>query len=270
MLGFFRRLMNLLTGKTSAVLESPVQRLSVSLSDLNKQQRVLERSVTSAIADEKRLQQQIAALRVKAGEWESRALAALERGKENRAKIALEKQERCDAEAAALESSWKAQNEAAAQLKDSLKLTQSRMEEARRNYNLLLAQYKWARTKKKIRRRALRVAAPALMAQLEDRIRSVEAEAEAQLVLNAESVDLAVEASFHRIDAQREGDAALERLKAKLAERGPVAFGGAEATKKGDAPLKRFKVKLAERRQAASGGAGATERVASLKRTLDS
>jgi phage shock protein A len=258
MLGFFRRLMNLLTGKTSAVLESPVQRLSVFLSDLNKQQRVLERSVTSAIADEKRLQQQIDALRVKAGEWESRALAA------------LEKQERCDAEAAALESSWKAQNEAAAQLKDSLKLTQSRMEEARRNYNLLLAQYKWARTKKKIRRRALRVAAPALMAQLEDRIRSVEAEAEAQLVLNAESVDLAVEASFHRIDAQREGDAALERLKAKLAERGPVAFGGAEATKKGDAPLKRFKVKLAERRQAASGGAEATERVVSLKHTLDS
>ena len=70
------------------------------------------------------------------------------------------------------------------------------------------------------------------MAQLEAKIRSVEAEAEAQLVLRAESVDAGIEACFHRIDAQRRGDAALERLKAKLGEKMKVTSSGDEATER--------------------------------------
>ncbi len=244
----FRRLLNLLRGKTSAVLdrlEDPEQQLSVFVSDLNKQVQDLQRSVASAIADEKRLHKQIEGLRARSGEWETRAVAALEEGDEDLAKTALEQQEACDTEVAALESGWKTQKEATGQLKDSLKLTKSRMEEARRKYNLLLAQYKSAQTKKKMQGSldaGLSESPLQLMAQLEDRIRSVEAEAEAQLVLSAESADVDIEARFHRIDARRKGNAALERLKAKLAER----------------------------RQVAAGGDDAAERAASLKRTLDS
>ncbi len=244
----FRRILNVLRGKTSAVLdrlEDPEQQLSVFVSDLNKQIQDLQRSVAGAIADEKRLHKQIEGLRAKSGEWEMRAIAALEEDDEDLAKTALGKQEECEAEAAALETGWKAQKEATAQLKDSLKLAKSRTEEARRKYNLLLAQYKSAQTKKKMQGSldaGLSDSPLQLMEQLEDKIRNVEAEAEAQLALSAESTDVDVEARFHRIDTQRKGDAALDRLKAKLAER----------------------------KQLDSGESEAGDRVAGLKRALDS
>ena len=244
----FRRILNVLRGKTSAVLdrlEDPEQQLSVFVSDLNKQIQDLQRSVAGAIADEKRLHKQIEGLRAKSSEWETRAIAALEEGDEDLAKTALAKEEECEAETAALESGWKAQKEATTHLKDSLKLAKSRMEEARRKYNLLLAQYKSAQTKKKIQGSldaGLSDSPLQLMEQLEDRIRNVEAEAEAQLALSAESTDVDVEARFQQIDARRRGDVALDRLKAKVAER----------------------------KQLDSGESAAGDRVSDLKRTLDS
>lgn len=265
MAGYLRRLKNLLSGRVTTVLHRPEQRLAAYISDVNKRIRNLERGVARATDSKERFQNQIEALRARSTECETRILAALERGNENLAKAALEKQEFCDAEAAALECAWKAQSETTSQLVASLKLSRSRREEAQRKHDLLVSEHRWAETREKIRARALKIVAPALIAQLEDKIRTVQAEAEGQLVLNAESVDAQIDAGLQVIDTRQRGYAALEQFKARLADRRT----GGEGTEESDGALDRLKAKLAQRK-AAARPCEATERIENLKRTLDS
>ena len=246
----FTRVWNVLRGKTDKLLdrlEDPEEQLSVFVSELSSQVRDLQSSVASAIADEKRLQKQVESLRAKSSEWEERAIAALDGGDEELARQALARQEDCEGEARALESGWRAQQEAVRQLKESLRLAKTRMEEARRQYNLLLAQYKSAQTKKRIQD-ALDVGADdspmQMMEQLEERIRNVEAEAEAQLAISAESVDVDVEARFHELDRRRRGDAALERLRAKVAERKQLGAGASPSSPDAGDPVSGLKSEL--------------------------
>jgi phage shock protein A len=266
MTGNMRRLQNFLSGKSSAMLDRPEQRLAVYISDINKQIRTLERSVAQAAADKNRLQKQIEGVRARSSECEARILTALEKGNENVAKAFLEKQEQHDAEVASLESAWNAQNETASQLVASLELSKTRREDAKQKRDLLVAEHRWAETRKKMRDRALKIAAPALIAQLENKIRAVEAEAEAELVQNAAAVDEQIEAGLKAIDARRRGDGALDQFRSRLSERKERG----EDTEKGDATLDRLKKKLAQRKAAAAHQDEATERVENLKRALDS
>ena len=221
---FIRRIWNILRGKTDSILtslEDPEEQLSVFVSELSGQIQDMQRSVTGAIADEKRLQKQIEALGTKSTDWETRAIGALEAGDEELAKSALMKQQECDTEASSLRDSWSAQKQAVAQLKDSLRLAKMRMEEARRKYNLLLAKYRSAQTKQKIHQ-VLIASAPdspmQIMEALEEKVRYLEAETEAQLELEpGTSPDL--EAQFLRIDQKQRGDEALVQLRSKLEQR---------------------------------------------------
>ncbi len=231
--GFLHRLGNLLRGKTDRLLsrmEKPEEQLAVFVAELGGQIQELQRSVVSAIADEKRLHKQMEGLVEKAGEWEARAVTALEQDDEALARSALEQQEDCHAQAATLCSSWEVQKQATAQLKDSLKLAKVRMEEARRRYNLLLAQYRSAQTKQRIQQ-TLSSATPEspmrIMEALEEKIRTLEAETEAQLELEPAGTAVDVEAQFLRIDQKRRGDEALARLRARLDARATQPGDGA-------------------------------------------
>jgi phage shock protein A len=223
---FIRRIWNILRGKSDVLLrsmEKPEEQLSVFVSELNGQIQDLQRSVANAIADEKRLQKQIEALGSKSTEWELRAIAALEEaGDEELAKAALLKQEECDDEASALREGWESQKQATATLKVSLRGAKTRMEEARRKYNLLLAQYKSVQTKQKIQASlsASTMESPMhMMEALEEKIRQMEAETEAQLELEPGSSTPDIEAQFVRLDQKRKGDEALAQLRAKVEER---------------------------------------------------
>jgi phage shock protein A len=232
---FIRRIWNILRGKTDAVLssmEKPEEQLSVFVSELNEQIQDLQSSVVGAIADEKRLQKQIEALGSKSTEWESRAITALEEESEELAKAALLKQEECDDEASALREGWEAQKTATVSLKESLKIAKTRMEEARRKYNLLLAQYKSVQTKQKIQKSlsASTTESPMqIMEALEEKIRVMEAETEAQLELEPGGASLDIEAQFVKIDRKRKGDEALAELRAKIEERKQIPADAQDA-----------------------------------------
>ena len=230
------RLRNILRGRTEELvdhLERPEDQLKFFLSELNDQVRDLQRSVASAIADEKRLGKEIEALTTQSDEWETRAVMALEERNEELARAALVKQEECESQAETLRSGWESQKQATTQLKGSLKLARSRIDEARRKYNLLLAQYRSAQTKKAIQGAISGTASAspaALMEELEDKIRRVESEAEAELALSAEILDTDLEVQFHRIEQRRKGKDRLQELKAKLDERGRIGEGSASST----------------------------------------
>jgi phage shock protein A len=236
MLNFFVRLWNILRGRTGALidrLERPEDQLNLFLAQLGDQVQDLQRSVATAIADEKRLQKEIEALTARANDWEARAALALQEGNEDLARTALARQEECESETAALRGGWQAQKQATARLKESLKVARSRMDEARRKYNLLLAQFKSAQTRKTIQQSLNGATADspvAMLEALEEKIRRVESEAEAELALGASVLDGDVEAQFRRLEQGRKGDERLRQLKARLGAEGRLeaASGSAE------------------------------------------
>jgi phage shock protein A len=228
-----KRIRCIIEGKTESLLdrlEDPEEQLSVFVNELNEQLAKLQKAVACAIADEKRLKAQIEDLMARADGWENRAVLALEDGNESLAKEALLKKEECSVQAAASQKGWKAQKEATEQLKTSLQATKQKVAEAKRKYTLLLAQYKSAETKKKVNETLSARCDDSpmvLMERLTDKIRKIEAEAEAALDLSGEPSDSELEARFAEMERKKKGDQALDLLKAKLAQKASAPSAGA-------------------------------------------
>lgn len=246
-MNFFKRLWYILQGKTNEVLdrmEDPEQQLSVFVNELNEQVQSLHRSVASALADEKRLQMQIEDYLAKGNEWEARATLALQEGHEDLAREALVKKEECETQSLALQKGWDTQKAATEKLKASLQAAKLRVSEAKTKYTLLLAQYKSAATKKKLHESLSTVSDDSpmqLMERLSDKIRTIEAETEANLELGDGSVGSDLEAKFIELERRRKGDQALDLLKAKIAAGAPLGLAAA-----GSSRVDELKAKLAK------------------------
>jgi len=237
-MSLLKRFWYTLQGKTNALLdqmEDPEEQLSVFVNELNEQVQGLHRSVASAIADEKRLKMQIEDHLAKAAEWESRAVLALQDGNEPLAREALLKKDECEAQSLALQKGWEAQKAATEKLKASLQAAKQRVSEAKTKYTLLLAQYKSATTKKKIQETLTLGTDDSpmkLMDRLSDKIRTIEAESEANLELSGDTTGTDLDAKFVELERKKKGDQALESLKAKLGER--KQLGAASTTSRLD------------------------------------
>ncbi len=244
---FLKRMWNLVRGKAAAALdrfEDPEEQLSVFVGELDDQVQDLQRSVAGAIADEKRLKLQLDELLRRAGDWERRALLALAEGNEDLARDALLKKEECLQQSLTLRSSWEAQEEATTKLKDSLRSAKDRIQEAKRKYTLLLAEYRSAQTKQKIASSMTLKAPESPMLHVErlrEKIQAIEAESEASRVLHEDGTDLDLEGAFLDLEKQKRGEEALAALKAKLDDQ----------------------------KQLESGKGDSASRVAELKRSLD-
>ena len=222
-MGVLDRLKHIVQGKTEAALERmerPEEQLTVFVNELNEQMAGLQKSVARAIADEKRLKMDIEDHLAQASDWERRAVLALENGNEDLAREALVKKEDHETRAGGLEKAWKGQHAATEQLKSRLGVTKGRIEEAKRKYTLMVAQYKTAQTTKSVNEslsdpRAS--SAGAMMERLDQRIRVIEAETEAAAELSGASSDVDLEAKFADMERAKRGDSALDALKAKLA-----------------------------------------------------
>jgi len=219
-----RRFWYALRGKTAALLddlEDPEEQLSVFVGELDEQLQGLHRAVAGAIADEKRLKAQIEDRLARAGDWESRAVLALQQGDEALAREALLKKEQCEAESLGLQRSWETQKSATEQLKASLQAQKLRVAEAKTKYTLLLAQYRSATARKRIQESLSgggEDSPMALVERLSDKIRRIEAEAEVSHELGDGTGD-DLEAKFLALERRKKGDDALQVLKSRLEER---------------------------------------------------
>lgn len=222
-MGVFSRIRYVVKGKAEAVLdrmEKPEEQLAVFVNELNDQMANLQKAVARAMADEKRLKMEIEDHLAQAAEWESRAVLALESGNADLAKEALVKKEEREARAHSLQKPWKDQQAATEKLKANLQGTKERIDEAKRKYTLMVAQYKTVETAKKVNESlsaGTSNSAMAMMDRLGDKIRTMEAETEAAAELSGASTDVDLEAKFAALERGKRGDQALEALKAKLA-----------------------------------------------------
>ncbi|MEZ4415365.1 MAG: PspA/IM30 family protein [Gemmatimonadota bacterium] len=130
--------------------ENPEKMLNQIILDMRDQLAKAKREVAAAIADERKLRQQLDDEVKQAREWEHRAMLAVKENRDDLAKQALIRQQEHAGRAAALEQTWTAQSAETEKLKNSLRQLNDKIEEAKRKRNLLIAKQKRAQAQKRI------------------------------------------------------------------------------------------------------------------------
>lgn len=221
----FKKLWNMLLGRANHAIDSierPEDKLNLFVREMEGRIHNINTSVARAIADEKRLKMEIESHLAKSKDWESRAMLAVRENRDDLAREALAKKEECESLAREAGTQWDLQKEAVGKLKQSLQDTKQRVEKEKRQYNLLLAKYNTAQSKKAISDTITAVNSagnsgfPSLVEGLNDKIRQIEAHAEAQLEMAGGSGGSDLESEFAKLETNRTVDDSLKALKEKM------------------------------------------------------
>src|SRR6185312_16655793 len=152
-MGIFDRLSALLRSNINDLIsraENPEKMLNTLIVDMKTQLAKAKQQVASAIADEKKLQNDAEAMKKQAEDWERRAMLAVQEGRDDLAKQALGRYNEHLQGAQQLHETWlkhKAETEA---LKLSLRQLNDKIEEAKRKKNILVARAKRAEAQQRI------------------------------------------------------------------------------------------------------------------------
>ena len=217
----FNRLGTLLKSNVNDAInkaEDPEKMLNQMLLDMQQQLMEAKKQVAVAIADEKRLAKQLEQEKALAIEWEKKAMLAIKANNDELAKLALQRKTEHEKLAVGYEQQWAAQKQAVDSLKTALQSLNSKIEEAKRKKNLLIARAKRAEAQRTIAETMDGISSTSAfetMARMEEKIDKQEAEAEAtyELAQTANGDDL--KAKFDALETV-EADDALAALKARM------------------------------------------------------
>ncbi|OGQ10461.1 MAG: hypothetical protein A2138_23005 [Deltaproteobacteria bacterium RBG_16_71_12] len=220
-MSIFSRLGTLLKSNVNDAIskaEDPEKMLNQMLLDMQGQMVEAKKQVAVAIADEKRLQKQFEQEKQLSVEWEKKAMLAVKAGNDDLAKQALMRKTEHEKLALGYEQQWQAQKAAVDQLKTALQGLNSKIEEAKRKKNLLIARAKRAEAQKTIAETMDGISSTSAfdtMSRMEDKINKAEAEAQATYELAQTTSGDDLKAKFDALQTV-EADDALAALKAKM------------------------------------------------------
>lgn len=152
-MGIFERIRTVLAANINAMItkaEDPQKMLEQLVLDMQKQFTEARQQVAVAMADEQRLKKMYENESRIAAEWEAKARKALQAGDEQLAREILLRKAEHDRMAGEYKVQWEQQAQAVEQLRAALQQLNSKIEEAKRKKNLLIARAKRAEAQKKI------------------------------------------------------------------------------------------------------------------------
>src|ERR671933_2657771 len=152
-MGLFDRLSTLIRSNINDLIssaENPEKMLNQIIIDMRGQLAKAKQQVAAAIADEKRLRDQVDGEYKQAQEWERRAMLAVQNGQDELAKQALVRYNEHTEHGQSLEATWQSHRAETEKLKNSLRELNDKIEEAKRKKNLLLARQRRAQAQKRI------------------------------------------------------------------------------------------------------------------------
>lgn len=152
-MGIFSRISTIFKSNINDALskaEEPEKMLNQIMFELNEQLAKTKQQVAVAIADEKRLQKQWQSEEQQAHEWERKATLAVQKENDELAKEALTRRNEHANLAAEYKTQWEKQKQAVDTLKKDLGVLESKIAEAGRKKNLLIARQKRAQAQKQI------------------------------------------------------------------------------------------------------------------------
>ena len=152
-MGIFDRLSTLIKSNLNDLIssaENPEKMLNQIIIDMRTQLAKAKQQVAGAIADERRLRDQVDAEYKQVQDWEKRAMLAVQEGRDDMAKQALMRHNEHMTHAQQLETTWHAHKAETEKLKGALRELNDKIEEAKRKKNLLIARQKRAEAQKRI------------------------------------------------------------------------------------------------------------------------
>jgi len=223
-MSIFSRLKTLISSNVNALIgkaEKPEKILNQLIIEMNEQLIESKRAVAMAIANEKKVERKKDNQFAQAKEWERRAMLAVTNGKDDLAKEALLRKQEFDNAAAEYQRQWENQKASVDQLKESLKELQSKIEEAQRKKNLLIARAKNAEAQQKIQDTMSSVSgnrsAFDAFDRMAEKVDEMEAMADASKELQELSNDTNLERKFKELEkSDSSADMLLLELKEKM------------------------------------------------------
>jgi len=223
-MGIFSRLKTLISSNVNDLIskaEKPEKMLNQLIIDMQGQLLESKRAVAQAIADEKKLEREVAKQETQSQEWEKKAMLAVRAGQDDLAKEALLRKQEYESAALEYRKQWEAQKTSVDGLKNSLRELQNKIEEAQRKKNLLIARAKRAEAQQKIQNTISNVSGNRSSFDAFDRMAQKVDQMEAQADAAKELEDLSNNTSLDKRFAELEksdssADLLLEDLKKKM------------------------------------------------------
>ena len=222
-MGIFQRLKTLISSNVNDMInksENPEKMLNQLVLDMNEQLIESKKAVAMAIADEKKLERETANQAALAQEWERKAMLAVRAGQDDLAKEALLRKQEHENNHVQFKQQWEAQKASVAKLKESLRDLQSKIEEAQRKKNLLIARAKRAEAQQKIQQTMSSVAGNKSSFEAFDRMAQKVDQLEAQADAAKELEDFSSGANLEKRFAELEkSDASTDVMLLELKEK---------------------------------------------------
>jgi phage shock protein A len=217
-MGIFGRISDIVKSNVNELIdkaEDPAKMMDQMIRDMQEQLREAKIEVAKAIADEKRLEQQLKQNQSQSKNWESKAMLALKKGDERLATEALKQKKTYEQLATSIQPQWEQQNSLSSKLKDSLRALEAKIDEARRKKEILIARQKRAEAQQKIHDVMTGLndrSAFANFDRMEKKVMEIEAQADAAVELEVTSLD----DEFKALEAGSGVEDELAALKAKM------------------------------------------------------
>jgi phage shock protein A len=223
-MSIFSRLKTLISSNVNDAIskaEKPEKMLNQLIIEMQEQLLESKRAVALAIADEKKLERELANQEAQAQDWEKKAMLAVKAGKDDLAKEALLRKQEYDNAVAEYRKQWEAQKLSVEKLKDSLRELQNKIEEAQRKKNLLVARAKRAEAQQKIQSTISNIngnrSAFDAFDRMSQKVDQMEAQADAAQELEDLSSNASLEKKFKELEkSDFSADILLDDLKKKM------------------------------------------------------
>jgi phage shock protein A len=200
-------------------VEDTEKMLNQTVLDMQQQLAAAKQQVALAIADEKRLERQYKENQAQTDSWMDKAKLAVQKGNDELAKSALARKSEYENLATEYKKQWDAQKAAVEKLKMSLRELERKIDEAKRQKDLLIARNKRAKAQKQIHQTMSSMSTNAgafdTFERMKNKVDEEEARAEAAAEMAMESGDVALEQEFADLEKSSLDDE-LAGLKAQM------------------------------------------------------
>lgn len=223
-MGIFDRFRTVISSNINDLInkaENPEKMLNQVLLDMNQQMIESKKAVAMAIADEKKLEREVGENKALVADWERKAVIAVKANRDDLAKEALVRKQEYEGYVTQLSTQWQAQKESVEKLKDSLRQLQTKIDEASRKKNILIARAKRAEAQEKINQTMSSLSgnksAFDTFERMSKKVDEIEARADAHKELEEATSGASLEKQFAELESGGAGaDLLLAELKAKM------------------------------------------------------
>jgi len=218
-MGIFKRISLIIRSNINALIEKaedPEKMLEQIIADMNENMREIKLQIARSIKDEKLLEHKVEENKKLCGEYENKALLALEKNSEDLAREALKRKKSYGGIATSLEAGLEEQRKAVELLKTSYKALEMKIEEAKSKRQVLLSRQKRAETRIDLSDTVSTINEQADLFDSFDRMADKVAKTEAMAGALAELDKTTIEEKFDQLERDRSIDDDLKALKEKM------------------------------------------------------